>query len=205
MIIIKKFFRIAIVMFVVFGSFTLHADTIGNVVKESGFDYSLFGMSNKLKFRFAFENKNKDDVKVIIKNEKNKIIFEDKITEQTELKRDYNLDENGKGRYKVDILVNGNAITQNHDVFVGVNPVAGEFFAFFTKEINKDRISLDIQNNMEGAYLTFADKNGTLFYSEHIKEANVNRVLRLDNLAKGVYSVKVTHQDKSFSQNYEIK
>ncbi len=75
----------------------------GKVVAAEKFAYSLYAINETTKFRLAFENQQGSAVSVKVYDEKGMLVFTDNIKNATEMKRNYDLAELGRGVYTVEI------------------------------------------------------------------------------------------------------
>jgi hypothetical protein len=175
----------------------------GRVIASDKFAYSLYAVNNTEKFRFAFDNEEGKDVTVKIFDSKGELLFVDKVKGKTELKRDYDLSNYGKGVYLIEVA---------SDNFKAVNKVAVNtrleskpFVAYLSPAVKDGAIKVAYENSAEGVYINIKDGFGALVYSEiNTDMSNFSRKYNLSSLRKGSYTVEIVHGDKVVTQNYFI-
>jgi flagellar hook assembly protein FlgD len=175
-----------------------------SVVAAEKFAYSLYAINETSKFRLAFVNEQGSNVNVKVYDQAGKLIFTDKIKGQTELKRNYDLGEMGRGVYTVEIS-NGEFKTSDRVAVGGatLNPVA--FNAYISPSLIDGAFKVAYEGGGEGVYITVKDANGTLLYSERNESENFARKYNISTLRPGSYTVNVESNDKSVEQAFVVK
>ena len=174
----------------------------GGVTAYEKFAYSLYPTANKLSFRFNFANEN--DTKTLLKiyDLKGNLIYTDYLGNAKEGKREYAMDELGKGEYVVEV-VNGDFRTRTK-LNVGVSK-HNEFSFYSSSKLHENHFTVAYSNANSAVSLNIRDEEGKLVYAENgIAEQNFARKYSLENLPKGNYTLSVNHAEQTFTQVYQV-
>ncbi|TAE00460.1 MAG: hypothetical protein EAZ97_05720 [Bacteroidetes bacterium] len=172
------------------------------VTVSEKFAYSLYTLKNSFKIRFAFDNESGEEVKVKIFDEQGHRLHAD-WSKSTMARRSYDLEQVGKGIYKIEVKVGEFETTQT--VAFGINLDAAPFQANFS-DLNDSHVNVRYENGSKGVYIRLVDEKENVVYSEKTEdEANYSRKFNLSRLAKGKYTMQVVYEDKTVEKVYEIK
>jgi Secretion system C-terminal sorting domain len=122
---------------------------VGGIAPTAKFAYSLHALSTTTKFRLTFENQEASPVKVKVFNQAGKLVYTDHIKGATELKRNYDLAEMGRGVYTVEIS-NGEFKTSVRVAVGGakLNPVA--FNAYISSSLTDGTFKMAYEGGSDG-------------------------------------------------------
>ncbi len=177
---------------------------VGSVVAADKFAYSLYSINETTKFRLAFVNEQGSNVSVKVYSEAGKMVYVDNIKGHTELKRNYDLSELGRGIYTVEIS-NGEFVTSNRIAVGGAQLNATPFSAYISPSLIDGAFKVAYQGGAEGVYVTVKDANDTLLYSERNENDNFARKYNISSLKAGSYTVTVDNGSKTLEQTYVVK
>lgn len=201
----KQFIKSAFVaLAATFISTTSFAAEPPSVKALDKFAYSAYVPQGQKKIRMAFENSTGEAISVRIYDQKNQLVYSEKLNNIDKMRRDYIFaDELAKGVYRVDLRAGEFTGSST----LGVGMVSGKkFSAYVSPKITDGLIKVAYEGNNEGVYLSITDKNGAVIYSERTgNQSNFTRRYDLSKLPKGKYTLQVLHGEENIEQTYEVQ
>jgi Secretion system C-terminal sorting domain len=176
----------------------------GRVVAAEKFAYSLYAINATNKFRLAFNNELGSPVSVKVYDQAGEMVYVDNIKGQTELRRNYDLSQLGRGIYTVEIS-NGEFKTSDRIAVGGAKLNPTPFNAYISPALIDGSFKVAYQGGDQGTYITVKDANGTLLYSERNESENFARKYNISTLKTGTYTVSVETNEKSVEQTFVVK
>jgi Domain of unknown function (DUF3244) len=167
------------------------------------FAYSLYATQKGLHLRLNFDNEEGQKVKVRLFDPQGHLIHQESLTNK-HLRRDYNLEDAGKGHYKVQIITEDE--TFDKELNVGIKTNSQAFQAYMSPELADGQVRLSFQNASEAVYIRILDAEGSILYSE-VAESNDGyaRKFDLSHLQKGTYSLELSCGEKTIEHVYTVK
>lgn len=168
------------------------------------FAYSAYAPQGQKKIRLAFENSTGEAISVRIYDQKNQLVYAEKLKNIDQIRRDYVFaEELAKGIYRVDLRAG--EFTGSSTLGVGITS-GKKFSAYVSPKITDGAIKVAYDGNSEGVYLSITDKNGAVIYSERTgTQSNFARRYDLSKLPKGKYTLQVFHGEENIEQTYEVQ
>lgn len=198
---IKSAFIAIAATFVATASFAVEPPLVKALEK---FAYSAYVPQGQKKIRMAFENGTGEAISVRIYDQRNRLVYSEKLKNIQQMRRDYVFaDELAGGVYRVDLRAGEFTGSST----LGVGMVSGKkFSAYVSPKITDGLIKVAYEGNSEGVYLSITDQNGAVIYSERTgTQSNFTRCYNLSKLPKGKYKLLVLHGNESIEQTYEVK
>ncbi len=174
------------------------------VTTSDKFAYSIYAVKETLKFRLNFENEDGTPITVKIYDSKEQLVFTETIKKQTAAHRNYDLSENGKGIYKVEIIDGDFRAVQ--EIGVGMRASQGEFNAYISKTLSEGSLKIAYQNgSSEGVNIVLRDEKGNVMYEELSANEQYSRKFNLSRLNKGTYTMSITSGKQTVEQVYNVQ
>ncbi|MDW7694298.1 T9SS type A sorting domain-containing protein [Flammeovirgaceae bacterium SG7u.111] len=168
----------------------------------SKFAYSIYPILNSNKIRVAYEKYGKGKVSVKIFDNKMNLLYNDIQKDLNYMKRNYDMSALGNGEYIVKIVAAD--YTTVHRLNVGKKE-AMPFSGYLSPELTNNKLRIAYQHASKPVYVSVTNKDGKSIYSKTMKEQNFSSVFNLSTLKSGTYTVTMSSDGQTTTQEYTLK
>ena len=175
------------------------------ISSDSKFAYSLHSVKGSDKIVLSFDNLAKEKVSIKIYDKNQELVFSERQYDAKEMRKLYDLSGLAKGVYTVTIESGSNTFSEEIEIGKDWNELDFET-VIAPDATNAHKLRVGFANAKTDVTVEIKDAAGNLIHSETFTDAqNANQLFNMDGLTSGVYSITVSANGNSQTENYIVK
>lgn len=175
----------------------------GGVSADAKFAYSLRTEKGTDKIVLSFDNLSKRKVNIKIYDEENKLVLKETQNDVKEMRKRYDLSKLAKGTYTVKIESESFAFSEEIEIGKAMNEL--DFETVIAPEADGNKVRVGFANAVGQVVVAIQNEAGKVVHTEYLDAQTANYLFNMDKLSSGTYTVAVTNNGNTYTENYTVK